>query len=81
MSKTTKLVLRVTLKEGEEPVVRQMVPEDAHDSKEPEQLRAKHGSSLIRVHWQYAWPAPKGWRHVCTWANGDEGFVIEKGTE
>ena len=37
----------------------------------------KYGKGLIRVDWQYA---RNGFinptlKHVCTWANGDEGFV------
>ena len=41
--------------------------------------RTKYGATLIRVNWQYAdiaFNRPE-MRHVCTWSNGDEGFVFE----
>lgn len=40
-------------------------------------LRRQFGDSLIRVNWEYADAAFKNpaLRHVCTWADGDEGFV------
>ena len=53
-----------------------------HGSKEeeadPHKLREKYGESLIRVNWQFARAASRfpNLKHVCTWPNGDEGFVL-----
>lgn len=45
---------------------------------EPKAARKKYGASLIRVNWQYASVAFKRpeLKHVCTWSDGDEGFVF-----
>lgn len=47
---------------------------------EPIAARKKYGASLIRVNWQYAGVAFKRpeLKHVCTWSDGDEGFVFRK---
>lgn len=44
---------------------------------EAAECAGKYGPGLIRVHWQYANNAFQNahLRHVCTWADGDEGFV------
>lgn len=45
---------------------------------EPKAARKKYGATLIRIDWQYAGVAfnrPE-LKHVCTWPNGDEGFVF-----
>lgn len=40
--------------------------------------RRKYGPSLIRINWQYADVAftRTELKRVCTWSNGDEGFVF-----
>lgn len=45
---------------------------------ETREARAKHGESLIRVDWKYADVASKRpeLQHVCTWPDGDEGYVF-----
>ena len=47
---------------------------------EPTAARKKYGATLIRVNWQYASVAFKRpeLKHVCTWSDGDEGFVFRK---
>ena len=42
-----------------------------------EEARKKYGQTLIRVNWMYADEAHKnpGLKQVCTWSDGDEGFV------
>jgi hypothetical protein len=43
-----------------------------------EQARKQYGARLIRVDWQYVDVAFKHphLKHVCTWSNGDEGFIL-----
>lgn len=47
------------------------------------QARKKYGKNLIRIHWQYADVAfnHPGLKHVCTWSDGDEGFILLKPNE
>lgn len=42
------------------------------------EAREKYGDNLIRIHWAYAGSAfnNPNVKHVCTWSNGDEGFII-----
>ena len=44
------------------------------------EMREKYGADLIRVDWRFAKPALESdlLKHVCTWSNGDEGFVFKK---
>ena len=55
--------------------------EVAHVIFDPDEAsaREKYGPTLIRVDWRYAKAAFASpvLRRVCTWSNGDEGFVIE----
>jgi len=55
------------------------IQNDQHEepSNDPEAMRKKYGATLIRVNWMYAATARKhpGLKQVCTWSNGDEGFI------
>lgn len=45
--------------------------------KDADEIRERLGEDLIRVHWEFAATARRlsCLKQVCTWGNGDEGFV------
>lgn len=58
--------------------LRTMVRSTIRVPAEPKAARKKYGATLIRIDWQYADAAfnrPE-LKHVCTWPDGDEGFVF-----